>query len=148
MADRVTVAGRTMWLESCCNCKTAFAMSDELHATALERREAFQFYCPNGHGQWYTSGEREVDIIRRERDRLKQSVAYYEDRTRELDQQRALAVRQTAAARGQITKLKKRAAAGLCPCCNRPFENLARHMATKHPSFVSEPDATETVTVN
>ena len=25
---------------------------------------------------------------------------------------------------------------GACPCCNRSFENLARHMATKHKDYV------------
>jgi hypothetical protein len=23
----------------------------------------------------------------------------------------------------------------VCPCCNRSFQNLRRHMATKHPEF-------------
>lgn len=25
--------------------------------------------------------------------------------------------------------------AGVCPCCNRTFKNLARHMAGQHPGF-------------
>jgi hypothetical protein len=24
---------------------------------------------------------------------------------------------------------------GVCPCCNRTFQNLARHMAGKHPDY-------------
>ena len=42
------------------------------------------------------------------------------------------------AAKGQISKLKKRASAGVCPCCNRSFQNLRRHMGNKHPEFVGE----------
>ena len=45
------------------------------------------------------------------------------------------AERRASAARGQVTKLKNRAAAGVCPCCNRQFQNLKNHMATKHPEF-------------
>tara|TARA_Y100000310_G_scaffold338946_1_gene430083 strand:- start:1163 stop:1354 length:192 start_codon:yes stop_codon:yes gene_type:complete len=37
--------------------------------------------------------------------------------------------------KGQVTKLKNRAKAGVCPCCNRTFQNLSRHMETKHPDF-------------
>lgn len=33
------------------------------------------------------------------------------------------------------TRLKNRAAAGVCPCCNRTFKQLAAHMKTKHPTW-------------
>jgi hypothetical protein len=35
--------------------------------------------------------------------------------------------------------MKKRAVAGVCPCCNRHFRELERHMASKHPKYASEP---------
>lgn len=38
------------------------------------------------------------------------------------------------------TRLKKRVAAGVCPCCRRTFQNLARHMATEHPSYGGDDD--------
>jgi hypothetical protein len=28
---------------------------------------------------------------------------------------------------------------GVCPCCNRSFTNLRRHMTTKHPEYPKEP---------
>jgi hypothetical protein len=36
------------------------------------------------------------------------------------------------AANKEAVRLKKRTEAGMCTCCNRTFQNLARHMATKH----------------
>lgn len=39
------------------------------------------------------------------------------------------------AQKGQNTRLKNRIAAGVCPCCNRSFQNVARHMAGQHPDF-------------
>ena len=36
------------------------------------------------------------------------------------------------------TRIKNRIAAGVCPCCNRTFQNLARHMANKHPTFTTD----------
>ena len=44
--------------------------------------------------------------------------------------------RQLAAAKGQQTKLKKRIANGVCPCCNRTFSELQRHMKRQHPEYV------------
>lgn len=37
--------------------------------------------------------------------------------------------------KGHATRITKRAKAGVCPCCNRSFENLRRHMASQHPTF-------------
>lgn len=30
---------------------------------------------------------------------------------------------------------KKRASAGVCPCCNRTVSQMARHMQAKHPDY-------------
>lgn len=54
--------------------------------------------------------------------------------THERDQRQA-AERSASAYKGRVTRLKNRAAAGICPCCTRHFENLHRHMSTKHPDF-------------
>lgn len=40
-----------------------------------------------------------------------------------------------AATKGQLTKTRKRVAGGVCPCCNRSFVNLGRHMAGQHPDY-------------
>jgi chemotaxis response regulator CheB len=49
--------------------------------------------------------------------------------------------REHSATRAQLTKTKKRVANGVCPCCNRTFKQLARHMKAKHPEFVGAVDA-------
>lgn len=145
MAYPIQTRNGTLWVETCFSCKTTFAMSDSVHTAALERREKMSFFCPNGHSQVYVSGETEADELRRERDRLKQEQAYLNDRLTEAESGKRLAERRAAAAKGQVTKLKKRAAAGVCPCCNRTFSDLQRHMHSKHPGFLSEPDASEHV---
>lgn len=115
-------------VETCCKCKTQYCFTDEFRRVALERCEQFTFFCPNGHPQHYVRGESEVDKLRRERDRLAQQIAAKNDA---IEHER----RRVAAVQGQVTRLKNRAKAGLCPCCNRSFQNLARHMTTKHPKF-------------
>lgn len=99
------------------------------------------WWCPNGHQRVYRTSDE--DDLRAERDRLKQDAAYKDDRIRELQVSSAIAWRKVSAAKGQITKIKKRASNGICPCCNRTFSDLARHMGTKHPNYVAEPTADE-----
>jgi len=47
--------------------------------------------------------------------------------------------RQKAAAKGQLTKTKRRVANGVCPCCNRTFADLSAHMHGQHPEYGEVP---------
>lgn len=40
------------------------------------------------------------------------------------------------ATKGVVTRMKRRASVGTCPCCQRTFKQLAVHMKIKHPNFV------------
>jgi hypothetical protein len=139
------------WI-SCCQCGERFGLNDGTHETL--RRSSQAFHCPWGHANHYPQGPSEADTLRQERDRLKQEAARLEDEKRiawstasqQLELRRA-AERRASAARGQVTKLKKRTGAGVCPCCNRTFSALARHMATKHPTFIAEEVAPEGATI-
>lgn len=39
------------------------------------------------------------------------------------------------ATRAKLVRDRARFANGVCPCCNRSFENVARHMRTQHPDY-------------
>jgi hypothetical protein len=128
----------------CCRCGAPIRLPGELYRSA-KRSPAISFWCAYGHEQHFPAGETEADKLRRERDRLTQKLAEKDDdiarerRMRERErEEREAAERRASAARGQVTKLKKRASNGVCPCCNRTFGDLARHMATKHPTFLAE----------
>jgi hypothetical protein len=118
------------------------------------RRSEQTFFCLWGHSNYFPAGDTPEDVLRRERDRLKQQVAQIEDErsaalataSNQLELRRA-AERRVAAMKGQVTRLKTRAANGVCPCCNRTFTNLARHMASKHAGFVAEEVAPNGATV-
>jgi len=118
---------------SCPSCSIYFAAPKEMFVR--KRQDGSSFYCPNGHSLSYKDNEN--NRLRRERDRLKQQIAQKEDYERELREARDRADRQAAAARGQVTKMRKRAGAGVCQCCNRTFLSLQKHMALKHPGFVA-----------
>lgn len=121
----------------CCECKTEMWLPDDLYSAA-KKSPSISFYCAYGHRQHFPKGESEADKLRRERDLYKQRVEQWKDEADDLRRQKESAERQAAARKGQITRLKNRAAAGVCPCCTRSFENLRRHMASKHPTFKAE----------
>lgn len=119
----------------CAACSIDFGIGDDF--MARRREDHGTFYCPNGHVNYYPQ-DNEAERLRKELDREKQrseNNAAYATRERE---RRLAAERQRAAARGQVTKIKNRVAKGVCPCCNRTFANVARHMASQHPDFAGD----------
>lgn len=121
---------------TCAQCKVRFGLADDTHA-ALTQSSA-NFCCPYGHRQHFPQGPSETDLLRKERDTLKQQmaradsdVAFYRERSEESD-------RRASAFKGVATRMKNRVARGVCPCCNRTFANLQAHMDTKHKGFGSK----------
>lgn len=110
--------------ETCCDCTTHFAMDGSLRTRLLE--SGGTFYCPNGHGQHYT--ETEVMRLRKEKQRLEGRLKWAESDAEYLKKEKT-------ALKGQLTKTRNRIANGVCPCCHRTFQQLARHMDNKHPDF-------------
>lgn len=120
--------------QSCWSCGIPFAMP--VNFTRMRRDDKRTFYCPNGHGAVFreTETERLRNQLVREQHALEQTQSALEDARRQVEQQK----RFTRAARGQVTKIKNRVKNGVCPCCNRTFVNLQRHMNTKHPEWTPE----------
>lgn len=119
----------------CHRCKTPMWLPASLNASALRWREKGTFYCPYGHPQHFVTGETEEQKLRRERDRLQQQVAERDDEVQRQRNLREGTERQLSAQRGVVTRIKNRVGHGVCPCCSRTFENLQRHMKSKHATY-------------
>lgn len=96
--------------------------------------------CPNGHSLSIVKSEvtklrEQLDEERRHRQRAEQRVAEWQDDAREQRQVAEKERRRANGYKGHATKLTKRAKVGVCICYNRTFQDLARHMATKHPTL-------------
>ena len=100
------------------------------------RREDHKSWtCPNGCVRHFPPGSSEAEKLRKALERVEtQRDLARQDRDWQREQ-RLTAERQRAAARGQVTKIKNRVGKGVCPCCNRSFANLGRHMAGQHPEW-------------
>lgn len=133
-----------MYFFTCPKCGVWSAAPVEVERLARQR-PGLSVFCCNGHSMVFLEGESEADKLRRERDQLVQRLAQKDDDIRHQRERAERGERQLSAARGQITRIKNRAAKGVCPCCNRHFTNLERHMHTKHPGYVTEPSADEHV---
>lgn len=114
--------------ETCINCGVAFGLPLDLQNQ--RRKDHLHFYCPNGHPQYFPT-DNEVEKLKKQLASQKEEIKYYQQRAENVENS-------LRATKGQVTKLKKRIANGVCPCCSRHFTNLQRHMKTKHPDYSTE----------
>ena len=112
---------------SCPNCWIEYAIPSALDSKLREMKAHKCVYCPNGH-QWHYTGETEAAIERRKRQLAEQANA-------RLAEEAAKHNRARLKAEADLRQHRRRTKAGLCPCCNRSFVNMQRHMATKHPDY-------------
>ena len=123
----------TLAVEECCTCHMMFAMPADFMSWCREAGPKMSFCCPLGHKQHYTVSETA---------RLRQQLAdeqrwrkNAETREKAARDQADAAERSAAAYKGHLTKARKRAGNGTCPCCNRHFANVERHMRGQHPGY-------------
>lgn len=112
----------------CGTCGVAHAIPKRMYETCM--REGGFWSCPNGHRRGWHEGAEKTEIkqlqaeLAAERQRKEAAIA----RANEATSARTKAER-------ALTRHKKRTAAGTCPCCKRTFQQLARHIANKHPEY-------------
>lgn len=109
----------------CSSCSIDFGIGAQFMKN--RRQDHGTFYCPNGHSQWYPQDNEET----KQRKRAEQAEA----RARSWQDQAEAAERSRIAQKAATTRLQKRVAAGVCPCCHRSFQNLRRHITGQHPDF-------------
>jgi hypothetical protein len=136
MLDTLSIP-QTFVVQTCCHkeCLVTFAIPKEMYQKFRNTHQLF--YCPRGHSQHYV---RKSDLERAQEElaQVKRSKEYIEAQLATARKDRDHHKHVAAVHRGQKQALKNRIAAGLCPCCRRPFANLMRHMQNQHPHFKPE----------
>lgn len=115
----------TLDIHRCGECGVIWGIEESY--IAARRDDHLGWVCPNGHSFVFNGPSEEEKL----RERLERETRRAD---RHAEEKRA-AEASLRATKGQVTKLKKRVAAGVCPCCGRTFQQLARHMENKHPDY-------------
>jgi len=118
-------AETTIVAETCANCGIVFGLG--AHFMQERRNDHKGFYCPNGHSLSYSQ--------KSEAEQLRQQLKSAESRATSWKDQAETSENRRRAQKGVTTRLKNRIANGVCPCCQRSFVDLARHIAGQHPDF-------------
>lgn len=110
----------------CCSCNGVFAVTDNAYDHYKNTGEFFNCpYCKTS--QHYSKPE--ISILKDRIKTLENTRKYYLE---ELAKEKKSKI----AIKGHHTRLKKRIANGVCPCCNRSFKNLHLHMENQHPEYL------------
>lgn len=123
----------TLETMTCVDCGMQFAAPAGYETE--RRKDGRPFYCPNGHSMSFK--ETEADRLRKQLAARDREIEFQKNQRRYADDERQRVQRQLIAAKGQATKLRKRVACGVCPACKRTFDNVARHMQSKHPDYAA-----------
>lgn len=123
--------GANLTVLECGNCGCLHAIPTNWEESAKSAgHHTYDWYCPRGCKIGY-GGPSEAEKQRKRADEAERRVQAERDLRQDTE-------RRLIAQRGETTKAKKRAAAAVCPCCNRSFVQLRRHMANKHPDYDPE----------
>lgn len=117
---------------TCADCGMVFAFPAQL--ITKRRRDHQNFYCPSGHSNYFP-GKSDLEQLQQQLTDARLEIKRAEYRAQTAQLEREAARKELRATRGQMTKLRKRIANGVCPCCRRTFVNLQRHMTSKHPDY-------------
>lgn len=114
-----------------CWCGIKLAIPNDLHSLA-RRHKDHTVWCPLGHKFVYSN------TIEEQLEEQKRATSRAFQRERAVRELLVAEEHSHRATKGHVTRKKKeleRVANGVCPCCNRSFRNLERHMAGQHPDY-------------
>lgn len=114
----------------CCKCSFSFAVLNNVDGKW--RKNHRTFWCPACNCSQSYSGMSKAEK------RAEEAESKLAEERRNAQRQRsraALAESLVVAVNKQYKRIRDRVKNGVCPCCNRTFQNLAAHMKTEHKEF-------------
>ncbi len=114
---------------NCGQCGGTYAINEAYRAHKYQNKGYWN--CPYCQCSWGYGKQSEFERTKQE---LKDEQARHERTLARANEAEAERRKSEAA----LQRHQKRTKAGVCPCCNRSFVALARHMKTKHPTYAGE----------
>lgn len=127
-------------LVSCCvgTCGMIFGVPSAWRDA--RKSEHSTWCCPNGHHQYFP-GETDEEKLRRKVAELQGNYNYMRESRDRYRRDVETAERSLRAQKAANTRLRRRVTNGVCPCCQRHFANVERHMKSQHPDQVQPPSS-------
>lgn len=122
-----------LYTVNCGCCGGVYAINEGYRVKQYEKGGVWT--CPYCKVSWGYSNSSENALLKKqlEEERLRRDRALSDANQLRADLTAQKA--QTTKARNQLKRVKH----GVCPCCSRSFQNLRRHIETKHPTFQASP---------
>lgn len=134
------VCGMEVTLYQCGSCGVMHGLTANFIKARQDDHKSF--YCPWCQQALHYSGDSEEEKLRKQVEQQRERAQRAEERAQATRDLLRHEQRSHAATRGAVTRKKKeiaaikeRIAGGVCPCCNRHFVDVERHMTRKHPDF-------------
>lgn len=125
----------------CTRCGLLYALPEALIDAARKKGHGeITWRCPN-QGCAENWGYHGTSDAEKRAEKAEADAKWYAERHQAERDLREHTEHKLRAQKGATTRARKRHAAGVCPCCNRTFQQLTRHMATKHPDYKPQAEA-------
>jgi len=110
----------------CGECGGTYAINERYRA--LQYQKGGSWHCPYCQVGWGYANNNENAKLKRE---LENERRYKANALARANEEAAARLKAERALKRHKTRTKN----GACPCCNRTFVQLARHIKTKHPEY-------------
>jgi len=124
----------TFGVITCACCGMSFGVPDRF--IEKRRRDHESFFCPSGCSNYFP-GKSDEEKLREEVRRAKKTASFFEAEAEREKRSREAEQRSHRATRGHLTRTKQRVQGGVCPCCDKTFAVLAKHMKAAHPDYAT-----------
>jgi len=128
----LTYTGQLVEVGPCWKCGLHFAVPEDFDRR--NKNEGRSWWCP-GCGSAAVYKRTRVQELEQQLVTQRQRLHYTEEAKAEALEQRDHARAQANGYKGALVKTKRRIANGVCPCCQRTFTDVQRHMRSKHPDY-------------
>lgn len=130
-----TFAGTTTFeVLTCIKCGSSYAAPEQFFDRQREQG-GFHHCVQCGHRQGWSKERSKLAQAQREAEQARRRMVIHQEEAARQRRAKESAQRRLSATRGVVTRIKNRVGKGICPCCNRSFQNLRRHMANQHPEW-------------
>lgn len=120
---------------NCKKCGGTYAINE--HYRADRQANGGSWSCPYCQRTWsYT--ESGNDRLKRELKAAQNDAAWQKTLKNRANKWAKRAEHQRRGEKAAKTRIKNRVKNGVCPCCNRTFQNLMRHMKSQHPKWAEQ----------